>query len=130
MAVVRRERSSTPTNRRLVIWVGLLALAQLADIVTTGVDMSVGGVEANRIAANLLMTGGLALLSLIKFGLVAAMALAAILARRFWLCHRDRRAEFVQVVVWRGLQVCVLVLGLTAVHNVAVLTQILSEAGG
>ncbi len=102
----------------------MLAVAQACDLLTTQVDMERGGVEANQVAANLMEMGGLAMLWFVKFALVAAMALAAVLTHRYWQRHGNRRSALAQALVWRGLQVCVVVLAVTAARNVSVLAQI------
>jgi hypothetical protein len=119
--VAKRERLS---RSRIIIWVVLLALAQVADLVTTQAAMSRGAVEGNMIASGIMGAGGIALLWLVKGMLVAAMAVAVWLVRRYWDSTRDGRAAVVATLVWRGLQVCVAVLAFTAIHNVAVMTGI------
>jgi hypothetical protein len=121
--VAKRERLS---RSRVITWVVLLALAQVADLVTTQAAMSRGAIEGNMIASGIMGAGGLALLWLVKGMLVAAMAVAVCLVRRYWDSARDGRGTIAATLVWRGLQVCVAVLGFTAIHNVAVMTGIAS----
>jgi hypothetical protein len=122
MAVVaKRERLS---RRNITIWVSLLALGQVADLVTTQAAMSRGAIEGNLVASLIMGAGGLALLWVVKGTLVAAMALAVWLVRRYWDSARDGRAMIAATLVWRGLQGCVAVLAFTAIHNVAVMTGI------
>lgn len=126
MAAIRKSIATAPSQRFVGIWIGLLALAQVADLVTTQVDMAHGGMEANQFAAALIDKGGLSLLWLVKLALVAAMAGSALLVRRYWLrsAMADPRAAVAQAVIWRCTQVCVVVLALTALHNFQVLTEI------
>lgn len=127
MAIVGKTGITATGNRRPVwAWIGLLGLAQLADLLTTQADMAHGGVEANWVAAGLLALGGLGLLWAVKLGLVAAMAGATLLTAR---CRDEAEAGLpaglAETLVWRGIQVCVAVLAVTAVHNVAILGQLL-----
>jgi hypothetical protein len=103
---------------------GLLAGGQLADLLTTHVDMSRGAVEANQMAASLMSSGGLVLLTIVKLLLVAAMTIAVILVESYAGIYPGRRARMARSVVWGGLQVSVVILAATALHNVAVLAQI------
>lgn len=119
MAVVaKRERLS---RGRVGAWVLLLGLGQLADLITTQAAMARGAVEGNVVAAGILDTGGLALLWAVKALLVVAMAIAIWLVKRYWDGDHNHRGAVAATVVWRGLQVCVAVLALTAVHNLAVI---------
>ena len=124
MALVgKRER--LPWSR-VFTWVLLLALGQLADLTTTQAAMSKGAVDGNVFAAGILAVGGLALLWMVKGTLVAAMAVSVVLVRRYWGGSRDWRAGLVRTLLWRGLQACVVVLSVTAVHNLAVMSGIAS----
>lgn len=120
MAVVRHKVGAVPTSR-VVLWVALLGLGQVADLLTTQAAMARGAVEANQVAAGLLSAGGLPLLWIIKAGLVAAMAVAVIFVRHHWVAGHQRRGALAGAVVWRGLQLCVFVLAITAVHNLGVI---------
>lgn len=111
-----------PVN--LFAWVSLLALGQIADLVTTQAAMARGGIEANQVAATLLTLGGLGLLWFVKGLLVIAMAASAVLVRRYWADSHDPRWAFAGSLVWRGLQLCVVVLALTALHNFTVIGQL------
>src|SRR5438270_6835947 len=118
MAVITQAR--TRRGPRIAIWVLLLALGQLADLLTTQAAMARGAIEANSVAAGLLAAGGLGLLWLVKGGLVVAMAAAVLLVRRDW-SDPERRSAIAGALVWRGLQLCVVVLAMTAVHNLSVI---------
>jgi hypothetical protein len=118
MAVIIRGRSLR--GQRIAIWVLLLALGQLADLLTTQAAMARGAIESNSVAAGLLAAGGLGLLWLIKGSLVVAMTAAMLLVRRYWAAP-ERRAAFAGALVWRGLQLCVVVLAVTAIHNLSVI---------
>ncbi len=117
-AIRQRER---PSSGQVAAWVLLLALAQLADLLTTQAAMERGAVEGNAVAAFLLSTGGPGLLGLAKYLLVVAMALAAWTATGRWEAAPDPRWAVAGALVWRGLQVCVVVVGLAAIHNLAVI---------
>ncbi len=122
MAAVPKSRAIS--FRRLFAWVSLLALSEIADLVTTQAAMARGGVEANRVTAGLIAIGGLGLLWLVKGLLVAAMAGAVWLVRYCWAESYDQRWAIAGSLVWRGLQLCVVVLALTALHNLSVISQL------
>ncbi len=124
MGAVAKPPTAAPSARRVGFWIGLLALAQVADLLTTQIDMQRGGMEANAVAAALIQTGGIGLLWFVKLALVGAMAGAAVLARSYWLRSADGRARMAQAVIWRCTQCCVLLLVLTAANNVQVLSQL------
>ena len=105
---------------RIALWMLMLGLGQLADLLTTQAAMARGAVEANSVAAGLLNTGGLGLLWAVKASLVLAMGLAVLLVRRYWL-GPERRGRVAGSLVWRGLQLSVVVLALTSVHNLSVI---------
>ena len=107
----------------MITWIAILALAQLADLVTTAVDMANGGVEANLVAGGLLAMGGLPLLWAVKMCLVAAMGGAAYGLDRHHRRQPGPGSAFAHNLLWRGIQGCVLVLAVTAVHNAVLLPQ-------
>lgn len=109
----------------MVAWVVLLALGQIADLVTTQAAMARGALEGNIVAAVIMGVGGLGLLWVVKTSLVLAMAAAVFLVRRYWDSTRDHRAAVAGTLVWRGLQLCVLVLAFTAIHNFSIITQMM-----
>ena len=109
------------SHGRIGAWVALLALGQVADLVTTQAAMAHGALEGNMIAALIMGAGGLGLLLVVKAALVAAMTLAIWLVKRYWDSTRDRRSVLAATLVWRGLQLCVVVLAVTAVNNFSVL---------
>jgi hypothetical protein len=113
------SRTGVVPMPRIALWVALLGLGQVADLLTTQAAMARGAIEANQVAAGLLVAGGLPLLWVIKACLVAAMAVAVLLVRHHWLA--GRRGALAAVVVWRGLQLCVFVLAFTAIHNLGVI---------
>lgn len=123
MAAVLKAGPTAPPGRLLVCWIGLLGLAQVADLLTTQISMQAGGLEGNAVAAQLMQTGGLGLLWVVKLTLVLAMGSSAILVRRIWLQRADRRAAAAATVIWRCTQLCVVVLALTALNNVHVFHQ-------
>ena len=101
------------TRERIAIWVLLLGLGQVADLLTTEAAMARGATEANSVAAGILSIGGLDLLWLVKCVLVVAMAAAVLMVRTRW----PRAGS----LVWRGLQFSVVVLAVTALHNLSVI---------
>jgi hypothetical protein len=118
MAVI--TRAGGLRGSRIAIWVLLLALGQLADLLTTQAAMARGAIEANSVAAGLVAAGGLGLLWVVKGSLVFAMTSAVLLVRRCWAAP-ERRPALAGAVAWRGLQLCVVVLALTAIHNLSVI---------
>ncbi|HEY8760737.1 MAG TPA: DUF5658 family protein [Candidatus Dormibacteraeota bacterium] len=114
----------SPSSRVLAIWILLLAGAQVADVITTGVAMAHGGVEANRLVAALLSHGGLWLVFGLKQLLVAAMAIACLVLKRYAEAHPSFQARAAHSFVWRAIQLSVIGLVLVAVHNTALLAQI------
>jgi hypothetical protein len=126
MAVIQKplRAGSPPSTERVLGWIGLLTLAQLADLVTTRIDMSFGAVEGNQFAAALLERGGLWYLWSVKLLLVLALMIVALLIRRYRRLSPGRRSDVAQVVLWRGVQICVLVIAATAVYNFALLGEI------
>ena len=107
-----------------MLWIALLASGQAADLLTTQVNLSRGALEGNLVIANLLQSGGFALVFGLKFGMVLAMALIVRLVQRYAGNHPGERAAFATGLLWRGLQLCVIVLTATALHNVVVLARI------
>ena len=105
---------------RIALWLLMLSLGQLADLLTTQAAMARGAVEANSVAASVLSTGGLGLLWVVKGSLLLSMGVAVLLVRRYWL-GTERRGHVAGSLVWRGLQLSVVVLALTAVHNLSVI---------
>ncbi|HEX6489653.1 MAG TPA: hypothetical protein VF137_12380 [Candidatus Dormibacteraeota bacterium] len=93
-------------------------------MLTTRVDIGRGALEGNVVAAHVLAVNGFVGLLFVKLALVAVMAAAILLAIRYADDHPGRRASLVQGVVWRGLQLCVLVLFVTGLHNVLVLAAL------
>lgn len=126
MAVVGQSSNHHHARRTVYFWIGLLLLAQIADLITTQIDMAEGGVEANLIAAQVMALGGIGLLMVVKISLVIAMALAVILVDRHGRRDSVRTEVIAQTLIWRGVQLCVLVLAVTALHNAVVLTQLQS----
>lgn len=113
--------SYQPSRRVIAAWVFLLAFAQIADVLTTGVDMSRGGIEANGVVVHLLALGGLGLVAFAKLLLVLAMAIAANLVHSYTRRHPSDNTRMVQAVLCRALQASVVILVLVAVHNTALL---------
>jgi hypothetical protein len=113
-----------PSGRVLATWILLLAGAQMADVITTGVAMAYGGVEANRLVAGLLAHGGLLLVFGLKLLLVAAMGIACLVLKKYSESHPSLRARAAHAFVWRTIQISVVGLVMVAVHNTALLAQI------
>ncbi|GAC1658898.1 MAG: hypothetical protein NVS9B1_19890 [Candidatus Dormibacteraceae bacterium] len=119
-----RQQFHIPSGRLLATWILLLAGAQLADVITTGVDMAHGGVEANHLVAGLLAVGGLGLVTALKMLLVVALGIACLLLQLYSDRHPTIGARAAHSFVWRAIQVSVVGLLLVAVHNTALLAQI------
>ena len=117
-------RFTAPSGRVLATWILLLAGAQMADVITTGVDLAYGGVEANRLVASLLATGGLALVSGLKLLLVAALAVACLVLKRYAEHHPSLHASTAHAFVWRAIQLSVVGLLAVALYNTVLLVQI------
>ncbi|MGH2976661.1 MAG: hypothetical protein ACRDLL_17625 [Solirubrobacterales bacterium] len=117
------RRSETTDARLLKYWLGLLCLAELADLVTTRADRLGGGIEANQVSAFALAVGGPGLFWSLKLALVLAMAAVVLLALHFARSFPGRRAHLLQACVARSLQLCVLLLSVAALGNVGVLDQ-------
>ncbi|MGH7778019.1 MAG: DUF5658 family protein [Candidatus Dormibacterales bacterium] len=118
------SRSGRVSWVSLARWLALLAAVELADAITTGSGMAHGDLEANRVVATLLAWGGLGALYATKVGLVAVLGVAALLVRRHAERHPGPRASFAGLLVWRGTQACVIVLGLIVLHNIYLLTPL------
>jgi hypothetical protein len=119
-----RGRFRVPTSRTLSTWILLLACAQLADVVTTWVDMSHGGVEANAVVGTILAHGGLGLVAALKLALVLAMGISCQALNRYASDHPTFQARAAHAFVWRATQLSVLGLVVVALHNTALLAQI------
>jgi Na+-transporting methylmalonyl-CoA/oxaloacetate decarboxylase gamma subunit len=113
-----------PSSRVLRTWILLLAGAQLADVLTTWVDMEHGGIEANRFVSALLAVGGLGLVFVLKLLLVMAMGISCLLIKRYADRHPSFQARAANAFVWRAMQLSVVGLVVVALHNAAVLAQI------
>ena len=123
-------RKSRYGGRLLMIWVGMLGMAQIADLITTEVDRNGGGIETNQIAAFVLMVGGAGLFLVLKLCVVAGMAVAVFIALRYRRNHPGERAERCLDIVARTLQGSVVLLTLTAVGNAHVAAEIAASASG
>jgi len=118
------SRIGLAADRPWLIWILLLASGQAADLATTRVDISRGAMEANATVAHLLGVGGFPLVLLVKLAMVLAMGLVILLVQRYTAAEPGGRGRLARTVVWRGLQLCVVVLTITALHNVVVLAQL------
>lgn len=128
-AIPGEVRRSKYGGRLLMVWVGLLGMAQMADLITTEVDRLRGGIEANQFAAFVLMVGGAGLFLVLKLAVVLGMAAAVLIALRFRRNHPGERAERCLDIVARTLQVSVVLLTVTAVGNAHVAVEIAAAAG-
>jgi hypothetical protein len=108
----------------LATWILLLAGAQVADVLTTGVDMAYGATEANRLVAALLALGGLGLVFGLKLLLVGALAATCVVLKQYADNHPSLAARAAHAFVWRAIQISALGLVIVAVHNTALLAQI------
>jgi hypothetical protein len=111
--------------RQAALWAGLLAAAQATDVVTSGVDMARGTIEATAATALLPDRGGLALMLVAKLivagAAAAALVLAALRVRRdAGASHLTFRVALVAVqaatiaVVWASLNNVVLLSSITS----------------
>jgi hypothetical protein len=123
-------RRSKYGGRLLMVWVGLLAFAQFADVITTEVDRLRGGVETNRFAAFVLMVGGPGLFLTLKLAVVVGMAVAVLIALRYRQNHPGERAERCLDFLARTLQGSVVLLTVTDLGNAHVFMQIAASAAG
>jgi hypothetical protein len=112
-----------------MVWVGLLAVAQLADLITTEADRLRGGIETNQFAAFILLVGGPGLFLIVKLAVVLGMAAAALIALRYRKDYPGERAERCLDIVARTLQGSVVLLTVTAINNTHVFVQIAASAG-
>lgn len=120
----KARQASSVGAARLKFWLLLLSLAEFADLMTTRADRLQGGIEANQVSAFVLGVGGPQLYWGLKLGLVLAMALVVLLAIHIVHSFPGRRAGIVQVAIARGLQVCVLLLTVSALGNLVVLASL------
>jgi hypothetical protein len=121
----------TGSGRWELVWIGLLAAAQLTDVVTTWLNLAHGNVEANPQAAAILSLGGIWLLWLSKLALVAAIAIVMVLARRALKVSETAHISNLVVrlphfVAIRGTQLAVLVLTAISISNALLLPARLS----
>ena len=124
MQIQVRSSTARYDSRFFLIWLSLLAQAQMADVITTQADSIRGGVEANEFAAFILQVGGPGLFWVMKLLLVAGMAAAVFLAVRFRTYNPGDRAELCLEMVARTIQCCVLLLTITVLGNASVAAQL------
>jgi hypothetical protein len=118
--IARHDRKS------LTLWLALLAIAQMADVITTQADSLRGGIEANQTAVLIMNVGGLGLFGALKLALVLGMALAVTLAVRYRASNPGRHGELCVGVVARTIQLCVGLLTLAVLGNASVAAQLTS----
>lgn len=117
-------RNSDPKS--LTLWVILLAIAQMADVITTQADTLRGGIEASHTSALIMNVGGPGLFGALKLSLVLGMALAGTLALRYRARNPGRYGELCVGVVARTIQLCVVLLTLAVLGNASVAAQLTS----
>ena len=103
------------------VWLSLLALTQVSDLWTTGIDRARGAVEALPLTAMLLAEGGIAQLATFKALLLAAAAIALVLTLR-WRRRSGAGVALHQFVLF----VCRITAVATAVvslHNAVLFTS-------
>jgi hypothetical protein len=110
----------------LTVWLALLALAQMADVITTQADAFRGGIEANQTAAFIIQVGGHGLFWVFKLSLVLGMSVAVWLAFRYRARYPSRRADLCINLLGRTVQVCVLVLTLAVISNASAAARMAS----
>jgi len=104
-----------------LFWLGLLASAQIADLITTVASLRLGGVESNPLVRGLIADAGMIgyasiRLSAIALG-VALLWLAGSLLRRL----PGRLAQRVSLTVAVGLQIGVVVQVIAVIANLIAL---------
>lgn len=92
---------------------------------TTDMDRLHGGIEVNGIVDHLMSAGGPAALVLVKFGLVAVMAVMAVVALRYRRDNPGSNANIVVACLSRSIQICALCLTLVAFNNTLLLATLI-----
>ena len=110
-------------DRPWLSWILLLACGEAADLATTKVDIARGALEGNGTVVNLMQAGGFGLVFGVKLLMVLAMVGIVLLVLRY-TSSQGGQGHVVRRVVWHGLQLCVVVLMVTDMHNAVVLAQI------
>lgn len=112
------------SQRLLGVWIAMLLLAEADDVYTTAADLKRGGIEGNQLAAEILNLGGPQLLALVDFCIVLTIAVIALLAVRL----RDKRptlsSRLLVELVYRGIQMGVLLRLVNATANLVILTRL------
>jgi hypothetical protein len=110
-------------SRLSLIWVGLLGLIESVDVLTTAVDRARGSVELAPLSATVLDQGGLVLFVIVKVGLVAAAAIAALLALR-WLRYKRLHARTLHVYVLSAIRMATVALAIVCLNNALLLSSL------
>jgi hypothetical protein len=121
-AALSTTRRSVALERRQLVWLLLLYLAQFDDVLTTSFGLRHGTVEGNVLLAGLIMGGGSGIVQfwVLKLLVTTAMCLTIILVTKFAEARPGRHGELLRTVAWRGNQVAVFALTVVAINNLVV----------
>lgn len=109
--------------RLTLIWVGLLGVIESTDVLTTAFDRARGSIESVPLSAAVLDQGGLDLFAIVKMGLVAAAAVAALLALR-WVRYKRDHAKTLYAYVLSAIRIVTVVLALASLNNALLLKSL------
>ena len=109
--------------RLSVIWLGLLAMLESADVFTTALDRARGSIESMPVSAALLNQGGLELWVTIKIALVVSAASALLLSLR-WLQNKRSYARAIHVYVLTAIRMGTVAIALASLNNAVLLRSL------
>jgi len=110
-------------SRLSLIWVGLFAVIESIDALTTAVDRARGSIELVPVSAAVLDQGGLVLFVTVKVGLVAAAAAAVLLALR-WLRYKREHARTLYTYVLSAIRMATVALAIASLNNALLLKSL------
>jgi hypothetical protein len=110
-------------SRLSLIWVGLFAVIESIDALTTAVDRARGSIELVPVSAAVLDQGGLVLFVTVKVGLVAAAAAAVLLALR-WLRYKRDHARTLYTYVLSAIRMATVALAIASLNNALLLKSL------
>lgn len=116
-----RVEPPRPSGRRAALWIGLLVAAQVADLLTTAIDLRRGGHEVQPITSEMLGRGGVPLLFLVKLSLVIALAIAMVITLRWARAGDARGPARLYRVLLLLIQISVVSLTAISINNTALL---------
>jgi hypothetical protein len=103
--------------------VGLFAVIESIDALTTAVDRARGSIELVPVSAAVLDQGGLVLFVTVKVGLVAAAAAAVLLALR-WLRYKRDHARTLYTYVLSAIRMATVALAIASLNNALLLKSL------